>query len=146
MTLRMTLRLTTLFVILILWGCGSKSSHHDKAASDGSWKEMDDFHMVMAETFHPYKDSSDLQPVKSKAAELVASADKWANSPIPEKVDNDLMKEQLQMLKSETEILADIVQKGDDQAIGDQLTKVHNLFHKIQEGWYGNEEHEHHDH
>jgi len=38
---------------------GKKEGEHD--AHDGQemtsdhWKEMDDFHMVMAEAFHPYK-------------------------------------------------------------------------------------------
>jgi hypothetical protein len=133
-------------VVVVVASCGPKKS----ASADGdiqdekNWKEMDDFHMVMAESFHPYKDSADLGPAKSKVGELVASADKWANSPIPERVKSEEMKEQLQSLKSETEVLADLVQKGNEDAIGTQLTRVHDLFHKIQEAWYADEHH--HDH
>lgn len=106
------------------------------------WKEMDEFHMVMAETFHPYKDSADLAPVKSKVTQLVAAADQWVSSSLPAKVDNDEMKASLQELKSETEVLEDIVHSGSDDAIGQQLTKVHDKFHHIQEHWYG--DHDHH--
>ena len=126
--------------------CGSRQgeSADTKAEEGKDWEEMDEFHMVMAETFHPYKDSADLQPVKAKAGELAAAADKWASSALPKKVDNDEMKTSLQELKSEAEILEDLVQTGTNEAIGEQLTKVHDKFHHIQEAWYGGEGHEHH--
>jgi hypothetical protein len=127
----------TLIVVLFA-KCGSK-----KEDTTTEWKEMDEFHMVMAETFHPFKDSADLAPVKSKASELVAAADKWSIAPLPEKVDNDDMKSLIQQLKSEAEALEDVVQTGNDTEIGEQLTKLHDLFHKIQEGWYDEGHHEH---
>ncbi|MBT1701873.1 hypothetical protein [Chryseosolibacter indicus] len=136
--------------VLTIYSCGTKkedSTQEEQTSSSNNWKEMDDFHMVMAETFHPYKDSADLAPIKSKAKELYAAADKWTSSPLPQKVDNEGMKTKLQTLKSETEVLADVVQTGEDKAVGEQLTKVHDLFHSIQEDWYGGhghrEEHEH---
>lgn len=107
---------------------------------------MDDFHMVMAETFHPYKDSANLEPAKTRAAELFASAEKWADSSIPEKVNNDEMKEKLETLKTESSILVKKVSEGDDKAIADQLTTVHDLFHTIQEEWYGGGEGHKHPH
>ena len=139
-----------LIAALIPFSCDRKKEN-DQAASQSTqsieWKEMDEFHMVMAETFHPYKDSADLAPVKAKADELVAAADKWSNAPLPEKVNNDEMKNKLQGLKSETEVLADVVQNGEENAIGGQLTKVHDMFHEIQEIWYTGENDEHgHDH
>jgi hypothetical protein len=138
-----------LLLIIVLASCGEKKEQTSET-TDGeqkeesqSWKEMDEFHMVMAETFHPYKDSSDLQPVKTKAGELVAAADQWVSAPLPEKVNNDEMKTSLQELKTETEVLRDIVQTGDDQKIGTQLTKLHDKFHEIQEAWYGGHGHGH---
>lgn len=138
-----------LVIGIIAIACGEKKEgHHDhQASSSNEWKEMDSFHMVMAETFHPYKDSADLAPVKEKASDLVSAADKWASAPLPEKVDNDDMKTRLQTLKSETEVLADLVQNGEEATIGPQLTKVHDLFHEIQEMWYTGEDHGHsHEH
>src|SRR5687768_8478227 len=137
-------------LILMAFSCASKKeeSHEEKEADQKEWKEMDEFHMVMAETFHPYKDSANLEPAKTKAGELSASADKWAASTLPEKVNNDDMKGKLEELKNESAALVQIVSAGDQKAIGDQLTKVHDLFHGIQETWYNGKEgdhgHEHH--
>ena len=59
----------SLFVIVLAIACGTEQKN---------WKEMDNFHMVMAETFHPYKDSANLEPAKSRASELAAAAEEWA--------------------------------------------------------------------
>jgi hypothetical protein len=103
--------------------------------------------MVMAETFHPYKDSANLEPARAKAGDLAASAEKWAAAKLPEKVDNDEMKGKLEALKNECAALVQTVTTSDEKAIGDQLTKVHDLFHDIQESWYGGKEADHgHEH
>jgi len=136
----------SIIVMVGMLGCSKTGADQAQGSGDSNtWKEMDDFHMIMAETFHPYKDSADLAPIKEKAGELVAAAGKWASSAVPKKVDEETVKSKLQNLKGETEVLADLVQKNNDQAIGDQLTKVHNLFHEIQEDWYSGGEH-HHEH
>jgi hypothetical protein len=145
--------LSALLVLMITFfalACGAKKEgdhdhEHDAASADEKeWKQMDDFHMVMAETFHPFKDSANLEPVKSRASELASAAESWSKSELPEKVDNDEMKERLERLRAETSTLASTVSGGDDKIIGEQLTKVHDLFHEIQEAWYGGGKHEHH--
>ncbi|HEY8935017.1 MAG TPA: hypothetical protein VIM65_07335 [Cyclobacteriaceae bacterium] len=111
------------------------------------WKEMDDFHMIMAETFHPYKDSSNLAPVKSHAGDLVVAAKKWIDSPVPEKVNSDEVKAKLNQLQEETLVLENSVKTGPDSLIANSLTKLHTTFHEIQEHWYEHKEegdHEHH--
>jgi hypothetical protein len=142
---------TLTFIILagLVFSCGAKKEddhghEHGAEADSKEWKQMDEFHMVMAETFHPYKDSANLEPVKARATELATSAETWSKSELPEKVDNDDMKTKLDRLRTETSTLASSVNGGDDKVIGDQLTKVHDLFHEIQEMWYGGEKHEHH--
>jgi hypothetical protein len=133
-------------IMLIAFACASKKeeAHDESTATDSKeWKEMDEFHMLMAETFHPFKDSANLEPAKMQARELAGAAEKWASSPLPEKVNNDEMKGKLEDLKNGTSALVQSVGAGDDKAIGDQLTKVHDLFHAIQEDWYGGG-HEHH--
>jgi hypothetical protein len=139
--------LAFLLVAGLAFACGAKKEDdhgHDHAEADETeWKQMDEFHMVMAETFHPFKDSANLEPVKARATELATSAETWAKAELPEKVDNDDMKAKLERLRTETSTLTSTVSTGDDKAIGDQLTKVHDLFHEIQETWYG-EKHESH--
>ena len=136
--------------------CSKKAEHlesdqTENALKEGTneWREMDDFHMVMAETFHPYKDSSNLEPVKSHVSDLVAAGKKWIDSPIPEGVNKDEVKTKLNQLQEETLILEKNVKTGPDSLIANSLTKLHNTFHEIQEHWYehrdkGEEDHEHH--
>ena len=106
---------------------------------------MDDFHMIMAESFHPFRDSADLGPAKANADAMVVAAETWLNAPIPEKVNNDEIKGKLQELKDETVAFAMISKTNDDAATGVSLTKLHDLFHGLQEEWYGGHE-EHHEH
>lgn len=125
---------------LLALACGGKNeqTHEHTAAHDQkTWKEMDVFHLVMAETFHPFKDSSNLDPVKIRAAELLAAADEWAAASLPEKVDNDEVRSKLEKLKSEATILAETVKVADDNEIAEHLTQLHDTFHELQEAWYG---------
>jgi hypothetical protein len=117
----------------------------EQAAEQKEWKEMDDFHMLMAESFHPFKDSANLEPAKAGATTMASAAAQWATSTFPEKVNNDDMKSKLASLKEGTASLVQTINGGDDKAIGEQLTKVHDLFHAIQETWYGAGA-DHHDH
>jgi len=130
-----------LFVVFIFSCTARKEEAHDhqqeQAGDESDWKEMDEFHIIMAETFHPYKDSSNLEPVKSRAAELASAAGEWSSATLPEKVDNDEIRSKLEQLKSETGKLAEDVRTADDNVIAAQLTKVHDTFHEIQEAWYG---------
>ena len=151
----MNIRLIMFFALLaagILAACSGKKeavteehkehehAHEKESATDDEWKEMDNFHMLMAEAFHPYKDSSNLQPAKAKAAELASAAEKWVSAPLPSKVDNDDTRKKLDDLKTSTAAFAETVKKGDDKVIAEELTKVHDLFHAIQEEWYGGHE------
>jgi hypothetical protein len=145
----MNKKLVNAFVAVILAGfvfaCGAKKEddHHVEEGDAKEWKQMDDFHMVMAETFHPFKDSANLEPAKSRAGELASSAESWSKAELPKKVDNDEMKSKLEKLKTETSTLVQTTTSGDDKQIGDQLTLVHDVFHEIQEMWYGGGKHEH---
>jgi hypothetical protein len=93
--------------------------------------------MVMAESFHPYKDSSNIEPAKANAAEMARVAEKWANAPLPEKVNNDEIKANLVQLKTDATAFIQIAQSGDTTKIGGSLTDLHDQFHKLQEAWYG---------
>lgn len=135
------LRTVTFFVFaLAMLSCASKTEQGDDdrhgSHHQGVWKEMDEFHLVMAETFHPYKDSADLEPAKTRSGELLAAADKWADAPLPEKVDRQEVREQLKQLKAEVATLNSHVRSADDNLIAEQLTRVHDTFHAIQEAWY----------
>lgn len=119
----------------------------EATADPNEWPQMDSFHMIMAEAFHPYKDSTNLEPVKKLAEELAQEAEKWAGTSLPDKVNNDDMKAKIQQLKTDTRALADKIKGGaTDEEIGTSLNGLHDSFHAIMEAWNGggeNHEHEH---
>lgn len=133
-----------LAALMTVTSCASKTHegdpdghHHGEHDDAAVWREMDDFHMIMAETFHPYKDSVNLEPVRRRATELMEEAHAWAAADLPEKVNNAHVKAKLRQLKEEAAALAESVKAADDNVIGEQLTRVHDTFHEIQEAWYG---------
>lgn len=140
---QLTLYSFVVLVTLLTAACGNKKE--ETAANNDEWPEMDEFHMIMAESFHPYKDSAYLEPAKANAAEMARVAGKWASAPLPEKVDTDETKANLAQLKSDSDTFAQIVQTGDSVKIGESLTALHDQFHKLQEAWYGGHKEEGHE-
>ncbi|MBL7852561.1 MAG: hypothetical protein JNN04_16770, partial [Cyclobacteriaceae bacterium] len=92
----MSLNLRSLFflsgIVALLFACGGKKETSTEATGDDmTWAGMDAYHMVMAESYHPLRDSSNLAPAKANAESLAAEAEKWASAPLPERVNNDEM-------------------------------------------------------
>ena len=132
----------TIVGAIVATACSGKKDgehvHSTEEVNNDEWKEMDEFHMVMAEAFHPYKDSSNLEPAKQNATSLTASAEKWAAAPLPPKFEeDDEIKFKLNQLKADASKFEEVVKTGDEKAVGESLTKLHDLFHEIQESWYG---------
>ncbi len=124
----------------------SKSDSKDVTSVDSDeWKEMDSFHLIMADAFHPYKDSANLAPVKKLAEDMAMEANKWASAPLPEKVNNGDVKQSLNKLKEDTHALSELVKSGaDDATISTALNSLHDSFHGIMEAWHkGGENHQH---
>jgi hypothetical protein len=136
-------RMMCLIAAVSLACSGKKQETHEHDTAADEWKEMDDFHMLMAEAFHPYKDSANLAPAKEKAEALASSAEQWRNAPLPEKVNNDKAKTALAQLSTDAAAFATIAKSGDDKATGESLNKLHDEFHHIQEMWYGGHGHDH---
>lgn len=125
--------------VLMIMSCTSKHSAPE------SWEEMDKFHLIMAECFHPYKDSSNLEPAKRLAQEMSVSAKAWNAAKLPASVDTDDVKSMLGSLEKETADFVTIVKSEDDEAIAKLLTDIHNEFHHLQEAWYSARSDEHHE-
>ncbi len=129
-------------IFMSVVSCTPKAETAEQSVEESAdWKEMDEFHMVMAESFHPYRDSANLEPVKKYAAEMASLAEQWSSSELPAKVNNEEVKNMIQELKVGTSALADLVEIGDDEAIGTALTNVHDSFHHLQEAWYKKDHH-----
>jgi hypothetical protein len=122
---------------ILLFSCSEKPKEDDT-----QWKEMDEFHTVMADVYHPLVDSKDLAPIKKDHAKLAAAADKWAQAPLPEKVNNEKVKKMLSELAAGAAELHTKIEAGlDDEQIAADLTKLHDLFHSIMESWYKEDKH-----
>lgn len=135
-----------LMVFALAIACSGKKDSAEAVANNDEWPEMDEFHMIMAESFHPYKDSSNIEPAKANAAEMARVAEKWANAALPEKVNNDEIKASLTQLKTDATDFIQIAQSGDATKIGESLTNLHDVFHELQEAWYGAGKGEGHEH
>ena len=95
--------------LMICWyaivGCSGKK----ESTSAVEWPAMNSFHMIMAESYHPLKDSANLEPAKANAELMATEAANWAGVDLPEKVDTDEMKARLEELKKDTRAFADQV-------------------------------------
>ncbi len=140
-------KLLLTILIAVGYSCGQKSETteydvEEEVAQDADeWPELDEFHMIMAESFHPYKDSMNIDPAKANAAEMASVANRWAEASLPSKVNNDAVKAILAQLKTETAEFNTLVATGSPEEIAASLTQLHDTFHKVQEQWYGGGEH-----
>jgi hypothetical protein len=137
-----------LMAAVVFYSCSQKENTEEgseKENDDSEWVEMDSFHLIMAEAFHPYKDSANLEPVKRLSEELAQQAESWASATLPDKVNNDAVKAQLSQLKADTRALSTMIKGGaSDEEIGTSLQALHDSFHSIMESWNGgNHEHQH---
>ncbi|GIV35884.1 MAG: hypothetical protein KatS3mg032_0263 [Cyclobacteriaceae bacterium] len=133
-----------LVLVALTVACTQEKKNDDAA----EWPEMDAFHLIMAESYHPFRDSANLEPARRLAPEMAAAATKWAGATLPEKVNTPEVKEKINLLKSATDEFAQLVQTGSEEEIGNALTGLHDLFHELQDAWYGKGGggHDHHKH
>ena len=125
---------------------GKDSAADNTSTDDHEWKIMDEYHAVMADAFHPYKDSANLEPAKANAQALADVARRWSESELPDKVNNEKMKEVLARLRNSSNSFEETVRTNNDKAIGDSLNHLHDLFHSVQDAWYHAGQHEGHSH
>jgi hypothetical protein len=119
--------------------CGNKEKKEDHTgnATEEEWPELESFHTIMAEMYHPMKDSGNLRPLKDRSTEFVTEVDKLANAKLPAKVHTQEVKAMITSLQSSIHGLDVAVKAGmNDVQVGELLEGVHTLFHHVQEEWY----------
>ena len=142
--MHMKTSLNFLFFFLLASGCTKKADTTSEAAAD-EWPQMEAFHAIIADAYHPFKDSANVAPARELAESLALEADKWQAASLPEKVNTKKVQSQLVDLKTSARALSDQIKSGrTDEVVGALLTTVHDNFHKIMEAWY--EEGEKHKH
>lgn len=103
-----------------------------KAIEKNSWKELNEFHKVMGQTFHP-SEKGDLGPIKSRSGEMLYKAEALSKSKIPASLDTpELRKAVSDLLTGSKELDAMVEKKADDKAITEKLNQLHDTFHLIQ--------------
>lgn len=112
---------------------GDKTADGSAVAAQESdkWAELESFHEIMSQTFHPAEEGK-LQPIRKLAGELAARSQQWLDSKPPKVYDAPEIKAILVKLNIESKALADNIAKGatDDQ-IKKDLTALHDRFHEI---------------
>lgn len=126
----MKMKLTLRFLLLaLLFAAGNTVN----AQHTSSWKEMDAFHDVMSETFHPSEEGN-LQPIKTRIDEMVTKAKAWRKSSVPASYDAKKAKAKLKDLVKGAEALRKTIRNnGSDPDITKQLAELHDEFHYIME-------------
>jgi hypothetical protein len=107
----------------------SVNAQEKKAA----WKEMNDFHTVMSETFHPAEEGH-LDPIKKRSQEMVDKAVAWQGSTAPAGYDKKQVDASLKKLvKGAKELHKMVKAKAADNALKEKLSGLHEVFHEIME-------------
>lgn len=112
------------------------------AASHGmhssGWAELDEFHMVMMATWHPAKQKNDLAPIRARAGDMVAAAEKWEKSAAPGKCADAETKKTVTKVAAESRALAALVEEGgSDAEVKAALGALHETFEAVEHGCAG---------
>lgn len=103
-----------------------------KMIEKDAWQALKDFHMVMAQTFHPMEEGK-LEPIKTRADEMSLKAQSLMASKIPVSFQSPQIINAMKELVSGSADLAKLVKKkSKDEKIKASLTKLHDTFHVIQ--------------
>ncbi|MCS7078751.1 MAG: hypothetical protein NZ585_01695 [Chloracidobacterium sp.] len=96
-----------------------------------TWKAQEDFHSVLAGTFHPMEDG-DFRPVRKRAGEMARKARLWSRSKPPEGYDAAKIRPLLTRLEREAAELARLVaRQAADEDIKRALNQLHDTYHAI---------------
>jgi len=103
-----------------------------KTIEKENWKELNDFHLVMAETFHP-SEEGDLKPIRERSGELLAKAQALQNGKIPPSFNTpEIKKSMVDLVKGASALNQLVLKKADDKTVTKKLADLHDVFHTIQ--------------
>jgi hypothetical protein len=102
-------------------------------AQKAKWKEMDAFHEVMAQTFHPAEEGK-LGPIKTRSQEMLDKALAWQKSTAPEGYDKKAVEGSLKNLVTGSKELHELIKTNPaDNTLKEKLSGLHDIFHEIME-------------
>jgi hypothetical protein len=110
-----------------------KDKHENHEPKKTAWAELDAYHTVMSQTFHP-AENGDLKPLLAKSQELADKAKVLANSTVPEKYQKKDVGAILKKLEQESLALHQMVtSKKSDEEIKKAIFALHDRFHEVME-------------
>jgi len=102
------------------------------------WAALDEFHMVMMATWHPAKQNNDLAPIRERAADMAAAAEKLEKSSAPEKCANAEATKTVAKIAADSRALAALVERnGTDEEVKSALSALHDTFESVEHGCAG---------
>lgn len=108
-------------------------SNHSQAQEKAKWKEMEEFHTIMAATFHPSEEGK-LEPLKTRSQEMVDKATAWKQSTAPQGYDKNSVKASLKKLVAGCKELNKLVKSNaSDNELKEKISSLHDVFHEIME-------------
>ncbi len=103
-----------------------------KTIEKETWTELNNFHEVMAGTFHP-SENGDLKPIRERSGELLAKAKALQSGKIPASFNTpDIKKSINDLVTGSVKLDQLVVKKADDKTITKSLSSLHDVFHTIQ--------------
>ena len=122
-------RIVALMLVTTAFIISTRSQAQEKA----KWKEMEEFHTVMAATFHPSEEGK-LEPLKSRSQEMVEKATAWKQSTAPQGYDKNSVKSSLKKLVTGCKELNKLVKSNaSDNELKEKISSLHDVFHEIME-------------
>lgn len=123
--------LKTCLLVALAAGIGLRAGASPFVTQDDKWAELETFHGVMSETFHPAEEGN-LKPIRSRAAEMAEKARQWRDSKPPKLYDTPEIKEKVGKLTVESKALAERMAKNPpDEEVKAAITALHDRFHEI---------------
>ncbi|CAN5487766.1 hypothetical protein BH11BAC1_BH11BAC1_13590 [soil metagenome] len=99
--------------------------------AQAQWAEKNEFHKVMAQTFHPSEEGN-YEPIRSRIGEMYDKAVAWMNSTPPKEFDKPEVKSTLKEMTGEIiAIKAMIENKATNEELKPKMEALHETFHKI---------------
>lgn len=97
-----------------------------------TWQALNDFHQVMAGTFHP-SEKGDLVPIRNRSGEMAEKAQALLDKPVPASFNTAEIKKSItDLLTGAKELDVMVKSHADDKMITGKLNQLHDLFHTIQ--------------
>ena len=104
-----------------------------QAQKKAKWNEMEAFHEVMSQTFHPAEEGK-LDPIRSRSGEMLEKAIAWKKSTAPEGYDKTAVEKSLkELVKGSKELNKMVKKNASDKELTEELSELHDVFHEIME-------------